>query len=97
MTDSEASSGWLCRPPCTLGGRYRVNVLRIMASKDTASGISSAASVGDSGSTAAGHPAGEEIQRWTADRKAAAVPDILTTKSPLHPSRRRPAARPDRR
>ena len=62
-----------------------------MASKDIAIGIGSDGSVGEGGLTGTGHPGGEEIQRWTAGRKAAAVPDILTTKPPSTPA---DAARP---
>ncbi|MFN8816479.1 MAG: hypothetical protein ACK5ZV_07065 [bacterium] len=39
-------------------------------------------------------PAGEEIQRWTAGRKAVVALDIIKAKPPLHPGRCRPAARP---
>ena len=52
-----------------------------MASKIATVGIGSVASVGASGSTATGYPGGEEIQRWTAGRKAAVVLDIIKGKT----------------
>jgi|GEM_PF-2402204 hypothetical protein len=52
-----------------------------MASKDTAIGIGSVGSVGEGSLPGTGHPGGEEIQRWTAGRKAAVVLDIIKGKT----------------
>ena len=52
-----------------------------MASKDTTIGICSPGSVGEGSFTDTGHPGGEEIQRWTAGRKAAVVLDIIKGKT----------------
>lgn len=57
-----------------------------MARKDTAIGIGSAGSVGKGSLTGSGHSAGEEIQRWTTSRKAAAVLDIIKGKPPSTPA-----------